>query len=243
MSFDSLLIINRSGGLIYNKSFNACESSSIGSNELLILAGTLHSAFTLTNCILPETLVPFSESYNGAEKEEFDDLSKCNNLSLPNNCTDLETNIKRQEMELKYFPPGSSAVKNNSINEKTVNFQSIIKGLTFKGSDFFHISDGNKNIRLSDYHQVSAIRHIGTEHIDIYCYQSVTGTKFIGIYNHEEKMKHNIDQVTCFLMRVYALYSDIVLKNPFYSLDMPIRNSERFDTKIKALVKLDTSAG
>lgn len=38
------------------------------------------------------------------------------------------------------------------------------------------------------------------------------------------------------LRRIYELYSDYVLKNPFYSLDMPIRCS-LFDTNLQALVE------
>lgn len=38
------------------------------------------------------------------------------------------------------------------------------------------------------------------------------------------------------LRRIYELYADYVLKNPFYSLDMPIR-CELFDTNLQALVE------
>lgn len=38
------------------------------------------------------------------------------------------------------------------------------------------------------------------------------------------------------LRRIYELYSDYVLKNPFYSLEMPIR-CELFDNKLQALLE------
>jgi len=44
-----------------------------------------------------------------------------------------------------------------------------------------------------------------------------TGVKFIVVADH----KHT--KVEELLKRIYELYSDYVLKNPFYSLDMPIR--------------------
>lgn len=37
------------------------------------------------------------------------------------------------------------------------------------------------------------------------------------------------------LKRIYELYSDYVLKNPFYSLEMPIR-CELFDTNLQLLL-------
>jgi|EP01043_Picozoa_sp_COSAG02_P069069 hypothetical protein len=37
------------------------------------------------------------------------------------------------------------------------------------------------------------------------------------------------------LQRIYVLYSDFVMKNPFHQLDMPIR-SELFDINLAALI-------
>lgn len=42
--------------------------------------------------------------------------------------------------------------------------------------------------------------------------------------------------VDILLKRIYELYSDYVLKNPFYSLEMPIR-CELFDTNLQALLE------
>lgn len=39
-----------------------------------------------------------------------------------------------------------------------------------------------------------------------------------------------------FLGRVYELYSDYVLKNPFYELDMPIK-CRLFDEHLKAVIE------
>lgn len=42
--------------------------------------------------------------------------------------------------------------------------------------------------------------------------------------------------VDVLLKRIYELYSDYVLKNPFYSLEMPIR-CELFDTNLQGLLE------
>jgi len=38
------------------------------------------------------------------------------------------------------------------------------------------------------------------------------------------------------LKKIYELYADFALKNPFYSLEMPIR-CELFDTNLQALLE------
>ena len=51
----------------------------------------------------------------------------------------------------------------------------------------------------------------------MHCMESPTGVKFFVTARPGTK------DVPAFLKRVYALYSDFVLKNPFYEVDMPIR--------------------
>ena len=38
----ALIIINKAGGLIYNKTFHEAGLQKIGTNDLLVLAGTFH---------------------------------------------------------------------------------------------------------------------------------------------------------------------------------------------------------
>lgn len=44
-----------------------------------------------------------------------------------------------------------------------------------------------------------------------------TGVKFIVVADNKQPKVEEL------LKRIYELYADYVLKNPFYSLDMPIR--------------------
>lgn len=39
-----------------------------------------------------------------------------------------------------------------------------------------------------------------------------------------------------FLSRLYELYADYVLKNPFYDLEQPIHNCEKFQIHLKTLI-------
>lgn len=38
----ALIIINKAGGLIYNKTFHEAGLNKVGTNDLLVLAGTFH---------------------------------------------------------------------------------------------------------------------------------------------------------------------------------------------------------
>lgn len=44
------------------------------------------------------------------------------------------------------------------------------------------------------------------------------------------------------LKKIYELYADYALKNPFYSLDMPIR-CELFDTHLQTLLETVEKSG
>jgi trafficking protein particle complex subunit 4 len=58
----------------------------------------------------------------------------------------------------------------------------------------------------------------------------ILGTKFLLI---TEPRQPNVDTV---LRRVYELYADYVMKNPFYQLEMPIR-CEEFDRNLGIYAK------
>ncbi|CAG8447517.1 11004_t:CDS:2 [Ambispora gerdemannii] len=86
--------------------------------------------------------------------------------------------------------------------------------------------------------KISPVRNITSSGLEVleadtfklYCYQTLTGTKFLIIAD----LTHpNIDLV---LRRTYDVYSDFVMKNPFYTPEMPIR-SELFDMNLAKLIK------
>lgn len=65
----------------------------------------------------------------------------------------------------------------------------------------------------------TGIELLETENFRLNCFQTLTGVKFIVIsdFTHPSSTKDT------FLRRLYEIYADYALKNPFYSLDMPIR--------------------
>ncbi|CAG8581255.1 2993_t:CDS:2 [Racocetra persica] len=76
----------------------------------------------------------------------------------------------------------------------------------------------------------SGLEVLEADSFKLYCFQTLTGTKFLII---ADPTHPNIDHV---LRRTYDVYSDYVMKNPFYTPEMPIR-SELFDINIVKLIK------
>ena len=72
------------------------------------------------------------------------------------------------------------------------------------------------------------IVELETSGFSLRCFQSGTGLKFFCT------CAPGTQQVPLYLRTVHELYSDWVLKDPFYELDMPIR-VEKFEQKLLAL--------
>ncbi|POS87073.1 Sybindin-like protein, partial [Erysiphe pulchra] len=63
----------------------------------------------------------------------------------------------------------------------------------------------------------SGIEVLETENFRMQCFSTLTGTKFLLF---TEPLQPNVDGI---IVKIYELYVDYVMKNPFYQLDMPIR--------------------
>jgi len=72
-------------------------------------------------------------------------------------------------------------------------------------------------VQLSPEQGSSGIREIETDTFRLHCQQTLTGLKFVVI---ADRAQQGVEQL---LDRIYELYADYALKNPFYSLEMPIR--------------------
>lgn len=62
------------------------------------------------------------------------------------------------------------------------------------------------------------------------CFQTVSGTKFLLF---TEPQQQGVEAV---MGKCYEVFNDYVLKNPFYSLEMPVR-CEGFDRQLGAYLK------
>jgi len=73
------------------------------------------------------------------------------------------------------------------------------------------------------------IEVLETDTFKLQCFQATTGTKF---YMVAEPNQSDLDSI---LQKIYNLYADYVLKNPFYELEQPIR-CEQFDIELTKLI-------
>ncbi|KAI9590954.1 Sybindin-like protein [Syncephalis fuscata] len=76
----------------------------------------------------------------------------------------------------------------------------------------------------------SGIDMIEADTFRLFCFQTLTGIKFLLITDpqHAQADQH--------LRKIYELYSDFVMKNPFYKLEMPVR-CELFDERLARFIK------
>lgn len=226
MGIEAILIINKSGGLIYHRSFDVSKTNptgttskhSLNSNDLLILASTLHSVFVISSQITPKAL----------------QLSQSNlNYTIP------------------YHPYVGMKNPERSPRNSIPN-----KYGSFKGDDYFKepFHSWNK----------SGLKQLSTDQFTMYIYQTMSGLKFVAIsstvlpsHNDSETNMMNNSSINInnnsnkninasqynlgsqiadnLLRKVYCIYSDYVMKDPFYSLEMPIK-SDLFDDKVKSLI-------
>ncbi|KAF8163509.1 transport protein particle complex subunit [Crassisporium funariophilum] len=83
--------------------------------------------------------------------------------------------------------------------------------------------------RLSPMGSSSGVQVIEGESFKMNILLTVTGTKFVLLTSLAEATADTV------LQKVYDIYADAVMKNPFHTPEMPIR-SEGFDTRIGALI-------
>ncbi|KAG9318621.1 TRAPP complex subunit Trs23, partial [Chiua virens] len=83
--------------------------------------------------------------------------------------------------------------------------------------------------RLSPIGTSSGVQVIEGESFKMTIFLTATGTKFVLLTSLSETTTESV------LQKVYETYADAVMKNPFYTPEMPIR-SDGFDIRISALV-------
>nr|XP_023872211.1 trafficking protein particle complex subunit 4-like [Quercus suber] len=89
--------------------------------------------------------------------------------------------------------------------------------------------------QLSPVAGCSGIELLEADTFDLHCFQSLTGTKFFVVC--EPGTQH----MEALLKVIYELYTDYVLKNPFYEIEMPIR-CELFDINLSLTVQKERVA-
>lgn len=76
----------------------------------------------------------------------------------------------------------------------------------------------------------TGIEELETDKFRLTCFQTMTGTKFLLF---TDPMSGNVEVI---INKIYELYADYVMKNPFYQLEMPVR-CEAFDRHLGAWLR------
>uniref|UniRef100_A0A5F9CIN9 Trafficking protein particle complex subunit n=1 Tax=Oryctolagus cuniculus TaxID=9986 RepID=A0A5F9CIN9_RABIT len=90
--------------------------------------------------------------------------------------------------------------------------------------------------QLSPEQGSSGIEMLETDTFKLHCFQTLTGIKFVVLADPRQA---GIDSL---LRKIYEIYSDFALKNPFYSLEIPIQ-CELFDQNLKLALEVAEKAG
>merc|ERR1719219_460396 len=85
----------------------------------------------------------------------------------------------------------------------------------------------------NDDNRHGGIELLETENIHLHCFQTPTGTKFLV---ESEPMFNSRNFVQPLMQRIYRLYADYALKDPFYTMEMPIK-STKFESHVRSSIK------
>lgn len=156
----ALIVINKAGGLIFNRTFHEGGLNALSTNDYLVLAGTFHGIHAITARLHP-----------------------------------LKGQLAQQQQQQQQQQQGTAPGQVQNRPEPP-----------------------------------GGLEVLETENFRMQCFNTLTGTKFLLF---TDTTQANVD-VT--IRRIYDLYTDYVMKNPFYQLEMPVR-CEMFERKLHSYVR------
>lgn len=117
---------------------------------------------------------------------------------------------------------------NSALNKISVNDLLVLAG-TFHGVHAITKSLTPSSLGIPSKDR-TGIEVLESSQFRLTCFQTFTGTKFLLF---TEPNQPNVDVIT---RKVYELYADYVMKNPFYQLEMPIR-CEAFERHLMSYIR------
>ncbi|KAL2052473.1 hypothetical protein ABVK25_007345 [Lepraria finkii] len=117
---------------------------------------------------------------------------------------------------------------NPALNKVSVNDLLVLAG-TFHGVHAITKSLTPPSLAIPSKDR-TGIEVLESSQFRLTCFQTFTGTKFLLF---TEPHQPNVDTI---IQKVYELYADYVMKNPFYQLEMPIR-CEAFERGLMSYIR------
>jgi hypothetical protein len=224
----SVYIISKSGGLIYNHDHNpvVSEVEKTFSYPLDLRLEFINQRIVVTFGQRDGIKVGYAvlaingESLNGRKVGDKDVLD------------DVIANESCYPISIKLGIPRLTA------NEKIVlasMFHSMYAIAALQISAAKAVKEGVKSGQKSSS---SGIEVLETDNFRLNCFQTLTGVKFVIL--SDLSPSHGTREAL--LKKIYELYTDFALKNPFYSLEMPIR-CELFDTNLQSILEHNEKSG
>lgn len=198
----ALLVINKAGGLIYQREFHA-GLLRLSSNDYLVLAGTFHGYVNVHINVIHSIHIVVHIIY-----------VVCVSLA-----------VRYIYIYIADTPAPTTALilyRVHAITRSLTPRLPIGSGSGGSGSGGSGGSGGTESVRPVPGAPLSGLEVLETERFRMTCFQTVTGLKFLLF---TDPTMTNVDGI---MHKVYELYADYVMKNPFYQLDMPVR-CEAFD--------------
>ncbi|SCV03044.1 LAMI_0H05028g1_1 [Lachancea mirantina] len=186
MAIQTILVINKSGGLVYKKEF-LNGGHRLTSNEYLVLAGTLQGVIAIAGQLTPKAL----------------QITKNSGIK----------DVTDQETLVAYAGP-LGILESQDMG-------------SFMLPDYFTESFKSWN--------TSGLKHITTDQLSLFVFQSLTGVKLVAISTQNSISNVAVSIAENLLRKVYCLYADYVMKNPFHEAEMPIKCT-LFDKKVAEMV-------
>ncbi|GAD99000.1 sybindin-like family protein [Paecilomyces variotii No. 5] len=188
MTVYSLIIINKAGGLIYQRDFQA-GLRKLSTNDYLVLAGTFHGYVVSIN-------------FASVSRQGRQIAAKLTVLSHVSSVHAITRSLTPHvPSPVAPATTGTTAQSSSGTSTPTPGTVSTLP---------------NPGVPKT------GIEVLESEKFRLTCFQTLTGTKFLLF---TDPLMPNVDVV---MRKVYELYADYVMKNPFYQLEMPVR-CEAFD--------------
>lgn len=105
----------------------------------------------------------------------------------------------------------------------------------YANSEQIGLGLANVDSSLAHIPNSTGIKTLEAENFRLDCYETLTKVKFVVISDLSLGSPSTIANKQDFLRKIYELYADYVMKNPFYTLNMPINsdNCSLFKTNLE----------
>ncbi|XP_032974733.1 trafficking protein particle complex subunit 4 isoform X2 [Rhinolophus ferrumequinum] len=241
MAIFSVYVVNKAGGLIYQLDSYAprAEAEKTFSypldlllklhDERVLVAFGQRDGIRVGHAVLAINGMDVNGKYTADGKEVLEYLANPSNypVSIRFGRPRLTSNEKLMlaSMFHSQFPRSLLTDSGHNVNsaDRTTSVEKCGKHsvLTAEGCIPSFASFANRlfaiGSQLSPEQGSSGIEMLETDTFKLHCFQTLTGIKFVVLADPRQA---GIDSL---LRKIYEIYSDFALKNPFYSLEMPIR--------------------